>query len=136
MSQPDFHVDLTVDDSGDPESKEISLCPYRVAQEALNNARRHAQTSFVAVTLTKVQHTFYMAIQDLGIGFETSANPQGLGLISMKERLKLVNGQLILHSIPGRGTEIWIAIPDAEDNASDHEDNLRYSSVSSQGEAA
>ncbi len=136
MSQPDFHVDLTVDDSGDPESKEISLCLYRVAQEALNNARRHAQTSFVAVTLTKVQHTFYMAIQDLGIGFETSANPQGLGLISMKERLKLVNGQLILHSIPGRGTEIWIAIPDAEDNASDHEDNLRYSSVSSQGEAA
>ena len=107
----------------------------RVAQEALNNAQRHAHTSFVAVTLTKLQHTFYMAIQDLGIGFETSANPQGLGLISMKERLKLVDGQFILHSIPGRGTEIWVAIPDAED-ASDHRDNLRYSSISSQGEAA
>jgi PAS domain S-box-containing protein len=135
MSQPDFHVDLVVDDSEDPRSKEISLCLYRVAQEALNNAQRHAQTSFVAVTLTRLQHTFYMAIQDLGIGFETSVSPQGLGLISMKERLKLVNGQLILHSIPGRGTEIWVAVPDAED-APDHRDASLYSSISAQGEAA
>jgi signal transduction histidine kinase len=135
MSQPGFHVDLIVDDSEDPKSKEISLCLYRVAQEALNNAQRHARTSFAAVTLTKLQHTFYMAIQDSGIGFETSTSPQGLGLISMKERLKLVNGQLILHSIPGRGTEIWVAIPDAEDT-SDHEENLHYSSISSQDEAA
>ncbi len=135
MSQPDFHIDLIVDDSDDPESEEISLCLYRVAQEALNNARRHAQTAFVAVTLTRVHHMFYMAIQDLGIGFETSANPQGLGLISMKERLKLVNGQLILHSIPGRGTEIWVAVPETTD-ASDHQDNLHYSSLSSHDEAA
>jgi signal transduction histidine kinase len=111
------------------------LCLYRVAQEALNNARRHAQTSFVAVTLTKLHHTFYMAIQDLGIGFETSANSQGLGLISMKERLKLVNGQLTLHSIPGRGTEIWVAVPDAEDT-SDYRNNSQYSSIDTQGEAA
>lgn len=135
MSQPGFHIDLIVDDSEDPESKEISLCLYRVAQEALNNARRHAQTSSVAVTLTKLQHTFYMAIQDSGIGFETSANPQGLGLISMKERLKLVDGQLVVHSILGRGTEIWVAVPDGED-ASDHQDTLRHSSISPRGEAA
>lgn len=135
MSQPDFRVDLVVDDSEDSGSKEVSLCLYRVAQEALNNARRHAQTSLVAVTLTKLQHTFYMAIQDLGIGFEPSGNSQGLGLISMKERLKLVNGQLILHSIPGRGTEIWVAVPDAADG-SDHRNNARYSSIRSHGEAA
>jgi PAS domain S-box-containing protein len=135
MSQPGFHVDLIVDDSENPRSKEVSLCLYRVAQEALNNTQRHAQTLSVALTLTKLQHTFYMAIQDSGIGFETSANPQGLGLISMKERLKLVNGQLIVHSIPGRGTEIWVAVPDAED-ASDHCDTLRYSSISPHGEAA
>ena len=135
MSQPGFRVDLIVDDSEDTASKEISLCLYRVAQEALNNARRHAQTSFVAVTLTKLQHTYYMAIQDLGIGFETSANPQGLGIISMKERLKLVNGQLILHSIPGRGTEIWVAVPDAKD-AKAPRDTAQYLSISSQGEAA
>jgi PAS domain S-box-containing protein len=135
MSQSDFQVDLIVDDSEDPESKEISLCLYRVAQEALNNARRHARTSIVAVTLTKRQHTFYMAIQDLGIGFETSVNPQGLGLISMRERLKLVNGQLIVHSVPGRGTEIWVAVPDGKDT-SNRRDNLEYSSINSCDEAA
>jgi signal transduction histidine kinase len=135
MSLPGFHVNLIADDSANPRSKEVSLCLYRVAQEALNNAHRHAHTSFVTVTLTKLQHNFYMSIQDLGIGFEASANPQGLGLISMKERLKLVDGQLILHSIPGRGTEVSVAIPDAEDT-SDHRDNLRYSPISTQGEAA
>jgi PAS domain S-box-containing protein len=135
MSQPGFHIDLIVDDAEDPRTQEISLCLYRVAQEALTNAQRHAHTSFVAMTLTRQQNMFYMAIQDRGIGFETSANPQGLGLISMKERLKLVNGHLILNSIPGRGTELWVAVPDAED-ASDHRDNLLYSSIRSHGEAA
>jgi signal transduction histidine kinase len=132
MSLSNFQIDLIVDDSEDPGSKEISLCLYRVAQEALNNARRHAQTSSVAITLTKQQHTFYMMIQDVGIGFETSANPRGLGLISMKERLKLVNGLLTVHSILGRGTEIWVAVPDA----SDQKDKTEYSSVSSCDEAA
>lgn len=138
MSQPGFHIDLIVDDSVDPGTQEISLCLYRVAQEALNNAQRHAHTSFVAVTLTRLQNMFYMAIQDTGIGFETSAHPHGLGLVSMKERLKLVNGHLIINSIAGRGTEIWVAVPDAEDarDASDHRDNLQYLPIRSQGEAA
>jgi PAS domain S-box-containing protein len=138
MSQPGFHIDLIVDDSVDLGTQEISLCLYRVAQEALNNAQRHAHTSFVAVTLTRLQNVFYMAIQDTGIGFETSAHPHGLGLVSMKERLKLVNGHLIINSIAGRGTEIWVAVPDAEDarDASDHRDNLQYLPIRSQGEAA
>ena len=138
MSQPGFHIDLIVDDSVDPGTQEISLCLYRVAQEALNNAQRHAHTSFVAVTLTRLQNVFYMAIQDTGIGFETSAHPHGLGLVSMQERLKLVNGHLIINSIAGRGTEIWVAVPDAEDarDASDHRDNLQYLPIRSQGEAA
>ena len=137
MSHSDFQVDLVVDDSEDPESKETSLCLYRVAQEALSNARRHAQTSFVAVTLTKLQHTFYMTIQDLGIGFETSATPQGLGLISMRERLKLINGQLIVHSSPGQGTEIWVAVPAGGGNdTSNHRGNSPYPSIGSCDEAA
>jgi len=69
-------------------------------------------TLVVAVTLTQIQGMFYMTIQDAGIGFDRSVSPQGLGLISMTERLKLVNGQMRLHSIPGRGTEIWFAVPD------------------------
>jgi PAS domain S-box-containing protein len=115
LNQPDFHVNLDVDDMDDPASKEISLCMYRIVQEALNNALRHAHARVVAVTITNSQDTFYMAIQDTGVGFEKSASPQGLGLISMTERLKLVKGDLKLVSIPGRGTEIWVSIPYTED---------------------
>jgi len=88
---------------------------YRVVQEALNNALRHAHTLVVAVTLTKIQNMLYMTIQDTGVGFERGVGPQGLGLVSMTERLKLVKGELKLHSILGRGTEIWVSIPDDEE---------------------
>ena len=112
LSQPNFHIHLDVDDMDEPASKDVSLCLYRVVQEALNNAFKHAHTLVVAVTLTKIRDMFYMTIQDAGIGFDRSVRRPGLGLISMTERLKLVKGELKLHSILGRGTEIWVSIPD------------------------
>jgi PAS domain S-box-containing protein len=116
LSQPGFRVQLDVDDMDEPVSKDVSLCLYRVVQEALNNALRHAHTLVVAVTLTKIQDMLYMTIQDTGIGFERGVSPQGLGLVSMTERLKLVKGELKLHSILGRGTEIWVSIPDEKEH--------------------
>ena len=112
LTQSNFRVDLDVDDMDEPASKEVSLCLYRVVQEALNNALRHAHALVVAVTITKIQNMFYMTIQDTGVGFERDISPQGLGLISMTERLKLVKGELKLDSILGHGTEIWVSIPD------------------------
>jgi signal transduction histidine kinase len=112
LSHPGFRIHIDVDDMDEPDSKDVSLCLYRVVQEALNNALRHAHTLVVAVTITKVEDMFYMTIQDAGIGFDRDASPQGLGLISMTERLKLVKGELKLHSILGRGTEIWVSVPD------------------------
>ncbi len=115
LSRPNFRIDLNVEELEEPKSKEVSLCLYRVVQEALNNSLKHSHTAVVAVTLTKVENTLYMTIQDSGVGFETNASPQGLGLISMEERLKLVDGQFKFHSIVGRGTEIWVSISDAYD---------------------
>ena len=115
LSQPAFRVDLYADDVEEPISKDVSLCLYRVAQESLNNALKHAHASNVAITLTKLQNMFYMTIQDSGIGFDSRIHSQGLGLISMSERLKLVNGQFRLHSTIGRGTEIWVEVPDEFD---------------------
>jgi PAS domain S-box-containing protein len=112
LTQSNFRVDLDVDDMDEPASTEVSLCLYRVVQEALNNALRHAHAQVVAVTITKIQNMFYMTIQDTGVGFERDISPQGLGLISMTERLKLVKGELKLDSILGHGTEIWVSIPD------------------------
>jgi signal transduction histidine kinase len=112
LSQPGFQVDLHGDELEEPISKDVSLCLYRVAQESLCNALKHAHTPVVAVAVTKLQDRFYMSIQDCGIGFDSSKSSQGLGLISMSERLKLVNGQFRIDSIPGRGTEIWVEVPD------------------------
>ena len=112
LSQPDFRVDLYADDFEEPTSKDVSLCLYRVAQESLNNAIKHAHALVVAMTITKVQEMYYLTIQDSGIGFDSNVSRQGLGLVSMGERIKLVNGSLRMHSMPGRGTEIWVAVPD------------------------
>jgi signal transduction histidine kinase len=118
LSQPNFRVDLHLDEFEEPASKDISLCLYRIVQESLNNAFKHARTPVAAVTLTKLQNTFYMTIQDSGVGFDSSVSSQGLGLLSMSERLKLVDGRLRLHSIPGRGTEIWVQVPDEQNTIS------------------
>jgi signal transduction histidine kinase len=112
ITQPGFRIDLNVDGLQDPASEAVSLCLYRVAQEALNNALKHAKTPLVTVSVTRVQNTYYMTIRDSGVGFVASAHPQGLGLVSMQERLKLVNGQLKCQSSLGRGTRIWVAVPE------------------------
>jgi signal transduction histidine kinase len=118
FSKPNFCVSIHIDESDEPRSKEVSLCLYRVAQEAINNTLRHSRSSVAVITVAKVQNSVYMTIQDIGIGFKQNSIPLGLGLISMTERVKLVGGQLKLSSIPGRGTEIWAAIPDREDTDS------------------
>jgi PAS domain S-box-containing protein len=138
LNQSNFRVNLDIDDMEEPASKEVSLCLYRVVQEALNNAFRHAHAMVVAVTITKLHDTFYMSIQDTGIGFDRNASPNGLGLISMTERLKLVKGDLKLDSILGRGTEIWVSVPDLKDSvltASDAGSILTRASLSGRCEA-
>ena len=117
LSQPDFRVDLYADEFEEPTSKDVSLCLYRVAQESLNNAIKHAHALVVAMTITKVQEMYYLTIQDSGIGFDSNVSRQGLGLVSMGERIKLVNGSFRMHSMPGRGTEIWVAVPDQVERA-------------------
>ena len=114
LNKNNFRVNLDVEDMKEPASHEVSLCLYRVVQEALNNAFRHGRAPVVAVTITNSHDVFYMTIQDTGVGFEKAASPQGMGLISMTERLKLVKGELKLGSVLGRGTEIWVSVPDVE----------------------
>jgi signal transduction histidine kinase len=112
LSQAGVRIEVDIEDLCEPQSEEISLCLYRVAQEALSNALKHSNASVVVLTAAKLGNSFYMTIQDCGIGFDTKTCVQGLGLISMKERLKLVDGELTYDSIPGHGTEVWASVPD------------------------
>jgi signal transduction histidine kinase len=83
---------------------EISLCFFRVAQEALNNVIRHSKAGRVTVHLSSEERIFRLAIEDSGVGFDTSVIGQGIGLVSMRERLRLIGGQLTVSSGEGRGT--------------------------------
>jgi PAS domain S-box-containing protein len=93
--------------------KDATLCLYRVAQEALNNIARHAHARAAGVMLRQMDGGLLLAVKDDGIGFdpEESGARASLGLVSMRERLRLVNGTLDIESAPGRGTSIVAWVP-------------------------
>ncbi len=83
---------------------------YRVAQEALQNALRHAQASRVCVCLTAARRQVVLEVADDGAGFDTSAQQEGLGLPSMRERAASAAATLTIES-SGRGTKVRMAVP-------------------------
>jgi len=88
--------------------QEISLCLFRVLQEALQNAVKHSGVCQFDVSLKGVSNEINLSVHDGGVGFdpEKAINQAGIGLISMQERLKLVGGQLSIDSKVQRGTTI------------------------------
>ena len=92
---------------------DVSLCLYRVAQESLRNIGKHAAASEVQVWLAGVRDGVQLRIEDSGDGFdvETALKKGGLGLISMEERVRLVNGKLSIQSQPKKGTKVEALVP-------------------------
>jgi len=92
---------------------EISLALFRVLQEALQNAVKHSHAQVFKVELRGTPDESYLTISDLGTGFDQqeALGNRGLGLISMRERLQLVNGALAIESKPGQGTTIRARVP-------------------------
>lgn len=90
----------------------IELGLYRIVQEALANVVRHSQASGAEVTLSAGAGQIRLAVSDDGIGFRTdSERPSGgLGLASIEERVRLLGGRVRLHSAPGAGTHLEVAI--------------------------
>jgi signal transduction histidine kinase len=94
--------------------KEIALCLYRVAQESLRNIRKHAATTGkVRVSLMGSADGITLLVEDSGDGFEMNQalSKGGLGIISMEERIRLVNGKLTIRSAPERGTTVEAFVP-------------------------
>ena len=93
--------------------KEISLCLFRVLQEALQNAVKHSADQNFTVELHGTKEGISLTVRDSGIGFDwrDAINRRGLGLISMRERLRLVNGELSIQSEHGRGTTVLACVP-------------------------
>ena len=92
---------------------DISLCLYRVLQEALQNVVKHSGSRRAHVSLSGQINTVNLTVTDSGHGFdphEAMSGP-GIGLTSMKERLKVVGGQMSIHAQRGHGTTIHAVAP-------------------------
>lgn len=99
-------------DISTPPDSEVSLTLFRVAQEALRNAGKHSEATNICIELVGETGGLLMRISDDGVGFDASPRLGcGLGMISMEERLRLVNGGLSILSSPGLGTQVEARVP-------------------------
>lgn len=102
-----YHITVHLAADEIPElPKEVSLCFYRVAQEALANAAKHSKSTRIEVSLLTDRQVLRMRIRDFGVGFDPEIQRSGLGLISMQERLRMIGGIIRITAAPGRGTEV------------------------------
>jgi signal transduction histidine kinase len=94
-------------------SSEVALCLLRVLQEALHNAAKHSGVRHFDVQLWGMTDEIHLTVSDSGAGFDAQAAKQGrgLGLASMEERLRLINGELSIESQPRRGTTLHARVP-------------------------
>ena len=94
-------------------SDETSLCLYRITQESLRNVVRHSQATQVSVELNQSSDWIELVVVDDGVGFnrEDASWKPSLGLISMQERARLVNGKLSIQTSVGNGTTVRVMVP-------------------------
>jgi signal transduction histidine kinase len=112
-----WQIDYADSLAGERFAPMIETVLFRVAQEALANVRKHANTRRVTITLGRRQHDAYLEVRDWGRGFRTdkrftNAGPsERVGLVGMRERIALLGGRFTLRSRPGAGTRITVEVP-------------------------
>ncbi len=128
-------IDFTENDVPRHLPKDISLCLFRVTQEALHNAVKYSGVSEFTVELTATADEIQLIVRDEGSGFdvEEAKTTRGLGLVSMQERVHLVHGSLGVESEPGAGTSVLAVVPLARENKRPSEDRPLEDTVSTTG---
>lgn len=119
-ARTNVEINFKTDDVPNTVSHDISLCLFRIVQEALQNATKHSQVRHFEVTLSSLGNQLHLIVSDRGIGFDADKpNSQtGLGLISMRERVRLVNGTISIESKRMSGTTIHVRVPIESEYAS------------------
>ena len=90
---------------------ETALCLYRIVQEALQNVVRHSGARTASVRLTGSPESLQLEVSDSGKGFEITKLGDGMGLLSMRERVNLLQGHLTMWSKQGAGTRLAVRVP-------------------------
>jgi len=111
-----FDVEFQASDIARPLPSNISLSLFRILQEALHNTAKHSGVRQCRVRLWEAHAWIHMVISDEGKGFDPSSmtESRGIGLITMQERVSLVDGELRIESQPGGGTTLHVRVPIAE----------------------
>jgi len=95
--------------------EEVALTLFRTIQEGLHNVVKHSRAQHVRVELSTDDREIHICLSDDGVGFETEGDRNGgLGLISMRERLRLIGGFMRIDSAPSQGTTVNIWAPVGE----------------------
>jgi signal transduction histidine kinase len=114
MRRTGLHITLKIRSVSDSLPLDLATCLFRVFQESLQNVAKHANATEVLVKLSGSSKGIGLSVMDNGTGFDfhdKSSHEKGLGLTSMKERLRLLNGFLNIHSRPADGTKVCAWIP-------------------------
>jgi two-component system, NarL family, sensor kinase len=104
-------VELELAPELDAVSPEVASCIYRVVQESLRNVERHAAARRAEVVVRLKNGWIELTVRDDGRGFDVASETEGLGLVSMDERVRLVGGTVQIRSGPGKGTRILARLP-------------------------
>jgi signal transduction histidine kinase len=109
-------VDILQDRMDERLAPETEVCAYRIIQEALTNAAKHARATGCRVYLQRLTNTVLITIEDDGVGFLVNGADgvdvnRGLGLISIRERVAQLSGTLRIESAPGTGTRLTVELP-------------------------
>ena len=105
-------VDFDVDKLEPPPSQGCAIAIYRIAQEAITNVTRYADASQVRLALWRDGNLLIFDFEDNGRGFEVNRASEGLGLLGMRERVRILGGKIDVNSRPGSGTRITLEIPE------------------------
>ena len=108
-----IEVALSIELSQRPVPPPVALCLYRIAQESLNNVAKYAGTDHARVNLVEREGEYQLTVEDKGAGFDPAQARQkyGIGLSSMEERIRLLNGRMVIQSQPKAGARVQAALP-------------------------
>jgi signal transduction histidine kinase len=107
-----IRVKIAAEDIPDALSDDLKTCVYRIVQEALHNAMRHAGAQTVRVSIHMEEGRLYLSIQDDGKGFSVKVE-RGMGLLGMEERVTHLGGSFAVESEPGEGAILRVILPAA-----------------------
>ena len=113
VTQDSTNIQISTDISEIDDSRmsdKMRLAIYRIVQEQFNNIIKHAKASHVAIKLSQADGKLFLSIKDDGIGFDTAKGTAGVGLLNIKTRVSLFNGNVSIHSKKGEGCELSIVL--------------------------